>query len=114
MASYIKFKNQYYILATSSLADDRTMVLKHENSFGVFDRYGDIHPIGHGAQGLYYNDTRYLSKMEMLIDGQRPLILSSGLKEENELLTVDLSNPDIVKEGVIVKKGNLHIHRTKF
>lgn len=115
MSNYIKIKNQFYILASSSLADDRTMVLKHGDSFGVFDRYGDIHPIGQGAQGLYYEGTRFLSKMELLIDGQRPLILSSGLKEENELLTADLSNPDTVKEGaMIIEKGTLHIHRTKF
>ena len=115
MSNYIKIKNQYYILASSSLADDRTMALKHGDSFGVFDRYGDIHPIGQGAQGLYYQDTRFLSKMELIINGQRPLILSSGLKEENELLTADLSNPDYPnEEGVIIERGTLHIHRTKF
>lgn len=115
MSNYIKIKNQFYILASSSLADDRTMVLKHGDCFGVFDRYGDIHPIGQGAQGLYYEGMRYLSKMELLIDGQRPIILSSGLKEENELLTADLSNPDLMKEGgMVVEKGTLHIHRTKF
>jgi glycogen debranching enzyme len=115
MSNYIKFKNQYYILASSSLADDRTMVLKHGDCFGVFDRYGDIHPIGQGAQGLYHGGTRYVSKMELLINGKRPLILSSGLKEENELLTADLSNPDLLKGEIItVEKGTLHIHRTKF
>ncbi|MBX9850440.1 MAG: amylo-alpha-1,6-glucosidase [Cytophagaceae bacterium] len=115
MSHYVKFKNQYYILATSSLADDRTMVLKHGDCFGVFDRYGDIHPIGQGAQGLYHHGMRYLSRMELLIDNKRPLILSSGLKEENELLTADLSNPDIeIEGGLIIEKGTLHIHRTKF
>lgn len=115
MSNYIKIKNQYYILASSSLADDRTIALKHGDSFGVFDRYGDIHPIGQGAQGLYYLDTRFLSRMELLINGQRPLILSSGLKEENELLTADLSNPDCPnEEGMVMERGTLHIHRTKF
>jgi glycogen debranching enzyme len=115
MSHYIKYKNQYYILASSSLADDRTMVLKHGDSFGVFDRYGDVHPIGQGAQGLYHQGTRFLSKMELLINGERPIILSSGLKEENEMLTVDLSNPDFTKEeGLVIERGTLHLHRTKF
>ena len=115
MINYIKIKNQYYILASSSLADDRTMVLKQGDCFGVFDRSGDIHPIGQGAQGLYHEGTRFLSKMELLIDGKRPLILSSGIKEENDLLTADLSNPDCTKEdGAVIEKGTLHLHRTKF
>jgi glycogen debranching enzyme len=115
MGNYIKYRNKYYILANSSLADDRTMVLKHDDCFGVFDRYGDIHPVGQGAQGLYHNGTRYLSKMELSIEGQRPLILSSSLKEENEMLTCDLTNPDFdLGSGIITEKGTLHIHRTKF
>jgi glycogen debranching enzyme len=115
MGNYIKYRNKYYILANSSLANDRTMVLKHDDCFGVFDRYGDIHPVGQGAQGLYHNGTRYLSKMELSIEGQRPLILSSSLKEENEMLTCDLTNPDFdLGSGIITEKGTLHIHRTKF
>jgi hypothetical protein len=44
----ILVEDQYYILATSSLADDRTRVLKHGETFAVFDRYGDIQPLGLG------------------------------------------------------------------
>jgi glycogen debranching enzyme len=115
MSNYIKYKNKYYILATSSLADDRTMVLKQGDCFGVFDRYGDIHPIGQGAQGMYYEGTRFLSRMELMIEGQRPLILSSSLKEENEIITCDLTNPDFdLGNNFLLEKGTLHIHRTKF
>ena len=38
-------KEQYYILATSTRTDDRTRVLKHGESFGVFDRGGAIRPV---------------------------------------------------------------------
>ena len=44
MEDVIQFKDQFYILATSSLMDDRTRVLKHGETFAVFDRYGDIQP----------------------------------------------------------------------
>lgn len=115
MGKYVKIKDQYYISASSSLADSRTLVLKEGDAFGVFDRYGDIHPIGQGAQGLYCEGTRFLSKMEMLIENERPLILSSSLREENEILTVDLTNPDIRSaDNTLFEKGSLHIHRTKF
>ena len=42
---------QFYILATSSRADDRTRVLKHGDTFAVFDRFGDIQPVGLGRAG---------------------------------------------------------------
>jgi hypothetical protein len=44
------------VLATSSALDDRTRVLKHGDTFAVFDHYGDIKPGGLGEEGLYYPD----------------------------------------------------------
>ena len=45
MEDVIQVQDQFYILATSR-ADDRTRVLKHGETFTVFDRYGDIVPFG--------------------------------------------------------------------
>jgi hypothetical protein len=45
----IKVEDRYYILATSSLADSRTRVLKNAETFGVFDRFGDIQKIGRAS-----------------------------------------------------------------
>jgi hypothetical protein len=42
----------YHILAASSPADDRTRVLKHGDTFAIFDHYGDIKPGGLGEEGL--------------------------------------------------------------
>lgn len=115
MDQFIEIEDKFYILSSSSFADDRTIVIKQGDSFGIFDRYGDIHTFGQGAQGIYHEGTRYLSKASLTIDNQRPLLLSSNLKEENELLSVDLTNPDYAdKQGGIVQRGTLHILRTKF
>ena len=38
----IRLENQLYILATSSRVDDRTRVLKHGETFAVFDRFGGM------------------------------------------------------------------------
>ena len=51
----------YYILATSTRADERTRVIKHGDSFGVFDHSGMIHQAGMGELGLYHDNTRFLS-----------------------------------------------------
>jgi glycogen debranching enzyme len=111
----IRLEDQYYILATSSLADDRTRVLKHGETFVVFDRYGDIQPLGLGEQGLYHEETRFLSRQMLRLGRDRPLLLSSTVKDDNALLAVDLTNPDFTMDGhVVVPRGTLHIFRTKF
>jgi len=92
MEDIIRIRNQFYILATSSLADDRTRVLKDGETFAVLDRYGDIEPTGLGEQGLYHEGTRFLSRLEVRLDGQRPLLLSSTVKDDNSFLAVDLTN----------------------
>src|SRR5690554_6130454 len=111
----IEIENQYYILATSSFADNRTEVLKQGESFAILDPFGDIHQIGQGTQGLYHEGTRFLSQMELSIENQRPLLLSSTTSENNEMLAIDLTNPDYPdKNGEIVLRGTLHILRNKF
>ncbi|HXG31519.1 MAG TPA: amylo-alpha-1,6-glucosidase [Thermodesulfobacteriota bacterium] len=115
MEEIIRVKDKFYILATSSLADDRTRVLKHGETFAIFDRYGDIQPIGLGEQGIYHEGTRFLSRLELRIGKDRPLLLSSTVKEDNALLAVDLTNPDIYLNGrVLIPRGTLHIFRARF
>ena len=60
MDDIIRVEEKYFILSTSSLADDRTRVLKHGETFAVFDRRGDVEPLGNGFQGVYHEGTRYL------------------------------------------------------
>jgi glycogen debranching enzyme len=111
----IRVEDQYYILATSSLADDRTQVLKQGETFAVFDRYGDMQALGLGEQGLYHEGTRFLSRFVLRLGSGRPLLLSSTVREDNALLTVDLTNPDFAIDGqVAVPRGTLHIFRNKF
>lgn len=110
----IQVDERWYVLATSSRADDRTRVLKHGDTFGLFDRYGDIHHLGNGEQGLYHEGTRFLSHFELQVNEQRPLLLNSTVKEDNTLLVVDLTTPDLY-DGArrILGKGQLHVFRSK-
>ncbi len=113
MEDLIKVDDRYYILATSSRTGERTLVLMHGDTFAIFDAFGDIGPFGFGEQGLYYEGTRHLSRFELRIGRARPLLLSSTVKEENELLTVDVTNPDIVDDGhVRLPRDTVHIFRS--
>jgi glycogen debranching enzyme len=115
MQDVIRVQDNFYILATSSLAADRPLVLKQGDAFALFDRQGDVTRLGMGEQGLYLDDTRYLSRMELRLAGARPLFLSSTVREGNDLLLADHTNPDVVlEEGVSLPRGTLHIHRAKF
>src|SRR5581483_4786642 len=95
----IRVKDQFYILATSSLADERTRVLKQGDTFAVFDRHGDIRQVGLAVQGLYHRGTRYLSRLELRLGKSRPMLLSSTVKDDNAMLAVDLTNPDAYLDG---------------
>lgn len=110
----IEHENEFYIRAESSLADTRTLVLLHNDTFAVFDRYGDIQPVGLGQQGLFHQGTRYLSKLEIDVSGHKPLLLSSMTSEDNVMVTVDLTNPDMELMSGELKRGTLHIRRSKF
>jgi len=115
MGDVVSWNNEFYIRASSSLADDRVEVLKQGETFAVFDRYGDIHPILPGPQGLYHEGTRFLSRFELSIGPLRPILLSATVKEDNALFTVDLTNPDMVLDGPRdLRRGTFHLCRTRF
>ncbi|MGC1952453.1 MAG: amylo-alpha-1,6-glucosidase [Gammaproteobacteria bacterium] len=114
MKDVIQHQNQWYVLATSSRADDRTRTLKHGETFGLFDRFGDLQHAGTGDQGLYHEGTRFLSHFELLMAARRPMLLHSAVKEDNSLLMVDLTNPDLEDGGSFsLAKGTIHIFRAK-
>ena len=100
----------HHVLAASGVADDRTRVLKHGDTFAVFDHFGQIKPAGLGEEGIYHEGTRYLSRLELMLDGRRPFYLGSTVRDENDQLSVSLTNPDEVRDGRIeVPLGALHL-----
>ena len=64
---------QFYIPATSSLLERRPRNLKHGDTFGVFDHYGNILSGDGSPEGLFHRDTRHISDLRVLINGRRPL-----------------------------------------
>jgi glycogen debranching enzyme len=110
----ITIGDQHYIHARSSLADDRRRVLLSGDTFAVFDRAGDFQPIGSGEFGLFHCDTRHLSTFELRMNGQRPLLLSSTIRDDNALLAVDLTNPEMRCGNQLVPQETVHIYRKKF
>lgn len=112
MTEKIKIQDSYYISANSTYADNRVHVANNEDTFGVFDHWGDVNLIGKETQGIFHAGTRFVSELEFKINGERPVLLSSAV---NDVLHADLTNPDFIKNGKIyLTKGTIHISRAKF
>jgi glycogen debranching enzyme len=105
----------FYIPATSPETRLRR-TLKHDDTFLVIDAHGDLGASAGTGDGLFYRDTRFLSHLETRVNGMQPLLLGSNLRDDNAILTVDLTNPDIfASERVIaLEKDTLHINRSVF
>jgi glycogen debranching enzyme len=81
----------------------------------VFDRLGDVQSTGMGEQGLFFEDTRHLSRYKVELWGTRPLLLSSTVETGNFLFTGDLTNLDVSRESrVVIPRGTLHVLRSRF
>jgi glycogen debranching enzyme len=107
-------ESPFYIPMTGPAARPRRS-LKHDDTFIVLDSHGDIGASAGGPDGLFNADTRYLARLELVLDDVQPLLLGSNLRDDNSALTIDLTNPDVYRNGrIVLQKDMLHIVRTVF
>jgi glycogen debranching enzyme len=95
--------------------DHETRVLKHGDTFAIFDRYGDIDSRDDAEHGIYHDGTRYLSEAKLLVNGARPVLLSSSVRHDNVLLSVDTTNLNVYRDGLLaIPESALHVSRSIF
>jgi glycogen debranching enzyme len=103
----------FTITATQPSRPPRT--LKYGDTFVVLDNRGDIGKSAEGAGGLFHQDTRHLSCLELLVNDKSPLLLGSTLRDDNSAFIVDLTNPDLMDgQHIVLEKDRVHILRTIF
>src|SRR5438105_6768656 len=108
-------ESQFRIEATGGFREPRTRILKHGETFAVLDQFGDM--VGGTGQpdGIYHQDTRFLSQLELRLNGDRPLLLSSNPAEDNSVLPVDLANADTVAaDGSVLHRERIYVNRRQF
>lgn len=67
-----------------------TLTLHEGTTFLLSERNGDVH---HGSdQGLYFQDSRFLARFEMRLDGEPPMALTARASATNQALFA-LTNP---------------------
>src|SRR6266566_7082456 len=96
----------FYIPATGPASRPRR-TLKHDDTFIVLDSHGDIGASAGGPDGLFHCDTRFLSRLELLLNGLQLLPLGSNLRDDNAWLTINQTNPDIYLDNHIVLQKDI-------
>jgi glycogen debranching enzyme len=90
-----------------------TQVIKHGHTFFVSDENGDVPEGNRAALGLYHRDTRFLSRLELTLDGLRPMLLNSS-PEENYRQLVELAYPMTVMDPTgVERRENLSLSRDR-
>ena len=86
-------------------------VIKDDRTFLVTDRYGNLPEGNTAALGLYHRDTRFLSGLDLVVEGLEPILLHSST-ERNYSQIVEMTYPfeAIDREGVH-RKENVSIQR---
>jgi glycogen debranching enzyme len=78
----------------------------------VADAWGDLKD---GADGLFHQDTRILSRLVMTAGLARPSRLSSGVSPGQRLLHGPYNQPTLAPDGrSLCPRGVLHIERRRF
>jgi len=105
---------RYYILAPEVSVPEHTLVLKQDETLGIFNEFGDIDAAARHEEGLFFEGTRFVSQLRLRLFDGRPLLLSSTVRRDNVLMSADLTNPDLYADGrEVLPRSSLHIFRTK-
>jgi glycogen debranching enzyme len=91
----VKVGRAVYVLASTLASRRVTRVLTEGNGFAIFDAGGDIVESPLEALGLFYRDTRYLSRFEFRVAGETPSLLNSFLSDDKAQLRVNLTNREL-------------------
>ncbi len=107
--------SRFYIESLVAFQERRPRSLKNGHTFAVFDPHGDVVPSPASPDGIYHRDTRHLSRLELRLNDAPLLLLSSNVQDDNIVLSVHLTNPDLGPEDDKRLRGErIHINRRRY
>jgi glycogen debranching enzyme len=90
------------------------LAVKEGDLFLYTNELGQVPGTENSALGLYYRDTRYLSRYEFTIAGRQPVLLSASA-ERGYAATVELTNLEArTADGHVLPQASVHVRRTRF
>jgi glycogen debranching enzyme len=93
------------------LSNQQLLALVRGKTFVSADRSGNIMPPGAPHVGFFRDDTRFLSRLELLINQQDPTILSSNTVEGAFVSRVELTVRGSEGEGLDFPVNAVYVHR---
>lgn len=105
--------NAQYAVASGALDIRDTIVIKDRDLFLLTDFDGNVPRENINALGLYFQDTRFLSAYELVLEGIPPtFLLSTGKQGFAEVQ--ELTNPDLrLPTGATIPKETITFHRER-
>ncbi|HYX75074.1 MAG TPA: amylo-alpha-1,6-glucosidase [Steroidobacteraceae bacterium] len=86
--------------------------LKDGNTFLLANALGDIEA---PDSGLFWDDTRMLSRLQLQVADSRPSLLGAAISQDNVLFTAQLTNRPLPAPGEhSIPQGVIHLERTRF
>jgi len=91
----------------------KSLTIKEGEYFLYTLENGDMPHANRAGLGLYYHDTRFLSTLQMRIEGAEPLFLAAS-SERGYMANIHLSNPDILtQDGMNLPQDTVNIRRSR-
>jgi glycogen debranching enzyme len=89
------------------------LVAKEGELFLYTNALGMMPSAENSVLGLYYHDTRYLSRLELALGGRPPVILTSSA-ERGHSETIELTNLEMkAADGKVVPQATVHVRVTR-
>ncbi|MGK6317391.1 amylo-alpha-1,6-glucosidase [Neorhizobium sp. DT-125] len=104
---------RYDLEVETSLVGRSLQNLKDGETFAVLNSHGDISGIN-SVEGLFHRDTRFLSQLELRLNGRKLLLLNSSNHDDKAALSVDLTNPEVEHDDESLPRETVFFERTKF
>ncbi|HSL95577.1 MAG TPA: glycogen debranching N-terminal domain-containing protein [Thermoleophilia bacterium] len=100
-----------YVMSGSRAA---RLVLKEGDLFLYTNQAGHATGAENSVLGLYFRDTRHLSRLELLLGGREPVVLSSSAERGYSAL-IDATNVELRgRDGRTVPQATVHVRRLRF
>ncbi|HEX5641641.1 MAG TPA: glycogen debranching N-terminal domain-containing protein [Thermoleophilia bacterium] len=90
------------------------LAVKEDDLFLYTNELGQVPGTENSVLGLYYRDTRYLSRYVLSIAGRQPVLLSAS-GERGYAATIELTNLEArTADGRVLPQASVHVRRTRF
>jgi len=110
----IRIGDQYYLLASALAPTRPRRLLNHGDSFAIFDLSGDVPLAALDPFGVFHRGTRHLDRLELRLNGNFPVLLSSSASDDGSEIVAYLTNADERRgEEIVLERDTVGIERRK-